>query len=74
MPDTHDVAPVASEIEGGLEAAVNFSSLEECEASGGFNCAEVAAIMEANSPDARIFSDIQSPQQDDILITQVDVV
>ena len=36
-----------SQIEGGIENALNFSSLEECEAAGASNCAETAAIMEA---------------------------
>ena len=36
-----------SQIEGGLENALNFNSLEECEAAGASNCAETAAIMEA---------------------------
>lgn len=39
-----------SEIEGGLENAFNFGSLAECEAAGASNCAETAAIMEANNP------------------------
>ena len=37
-----------SEIEGGLENALNFDSLEACQAAGASNCAETAAIKEAN--------------------------
>jgi hypothetical protein len=39
-----------SQIEGGIENALNFGSLEECEAAGAANCAETAAIMEAGNP------------------------
>ena len=39
-----------SQIEGGIEAALNFNSLEECEAAGVGNCAEIAEIMDANNP------------------------
>ena len=34
-----------SEIEGGLENAVNFDSLEDCQASGGSNCEATAAAI-----------------------------
>lgn len=40
-----------SEIEGGLENALNFDSLEDCQASGGSNCEATAAAIEANSSD-----------------------
>ena len=39
-----------SEIEGGLENALNFNSLEECQAAGASNCEATAAIMDANNP------------------------
>ena len=39
-----------SQIEGGLENALNFNSLAECEAAGAANCAETAAIMEGGAP------------------------
>ena len=39
-----------SQIEGGLENALNFNSLAECEAAGAANCAETAAIMGAGAP------------------------
>jgi len=37
-----------SEIEGGLENALNFDSLEACQAAGASNCEATAAVMEAN--------------------------
>ena len=44
--EINDTLNALSEIEGGLENAFNFSSLEECEAAGAQNCAETAAIMD----------------------------
>ena len=38
-----------SQIEGGIENALNFNSLEECEAAGAANCAATAAIMDAGN-------------------------
>ena len=40
-----------AQIEGGLENALNFDSLEECVAAGASNCEATAAIMEANDFD-----------------------
>ena len=40
-----------AQIEGGLENALNFDSLEECVAAGASNCQATAAIMEANDFD-----------------------
>ena len=40
-----------AQIEGGLENALNFDSLEECVAAGASNCAATAAIMVANDFD-----------------------
>jgi hypothetical protein len=39
------------QIEGSLENALNFDSLEECVAAGASNCEATAAIMEANDFD-----------------------
>ena len=38
------------QIEGGLENALNFDSLEECVAAGASNCEATAAIMDAHDP------------------------
>ena len=38
-----------SQIEGGIENALNFNSLEECEAAGAANCAATAAITDAGN-------------------------
>ena len=48
--EINETLTALSEIEGGLENALNFGSLAECEAAGASNCAETAAIMEANNP------------------------
>ena len=40
-----------SQIEGGIENALNFNSLIECEAAGAANCAETAAAIGANNPE-----------------------
>lgn len=45
--EINETITALSEIEGGLENALNFGSLAECEAAGASNCAETAAIMEA---------------------------
>ena len=47
--EINETITALSEIEGGLENALNFNSLEECQAAGASNCAETAAIMEANN-------------------------
>ena len=47
--EINETITALSEIEGGLENALNFGSLEECQAAGASNCAETAAIMEANN-------------------------
>ena len=39
-----------AQIEGGLENALNFNSLEECVAAGASNCEATAAIMDAHDP------------------------
>ena len=46
--EINETITALSEIEGGLENALNFGSLAECEAAGASNCAETAAIMEAS--------------------------
>ena len=48
--EINETLTALSEIEGGLENALNFGSLAECEAAGASNCAETAAIMEAGAP------------------------
>lgn len=48
--EINETLTALSEIEGGLENALNFGSLAECEAAGASNCAETAAIMEASNP------------------------
>lgn len=45
--EINETITALSEIEGGLENALNFGSIAECEAAGASNCAETAAIMEA---------------------------
>ena len=45
--EINDTLNELSEIEGGLENAFNFSSLEECQAAGAQNCEATAAIMDA---------------------------
>ena len=47
--EINETITALSEIEGGLENALNFNSLEECQAAGASNCAETAAIMEVNN-------------------------
>ena len=46
--EINETITALSEIEGGLENALNFGSIAECEAAGASNCAETAAIMEAS--------------------------
>ena len=48
--EINETITALSEIEGGLENALNFNSLEECQAAGASNCEATAAIMEANNP------------------------
>ena len=48
--EINETITALSEIEGGLENALNFNSLEECQASGASNCEATAAIMDANNP------------------------
>lgn len=45
--EINDTLNQLSEIEGGLENAFNFNSLEECQAAGAQNCEATAAIMDA---------------------------
>ena len=45
--EINETITALSEIEGGLENALNFGSIAECEAAGASNCAETVAIMEA---------------------------
>ena len=40
-----------AQIEGGLENALNFDSLEECVAAGASNCEATSAIMDVHDPD-----------------------
>ena len=47
--EINETITALSEIEGGLENALNFGSIAEYEAAGASNCAETAAIMEAGS-------------------------
>ena len=44
--EINETLTALSEIEGGLENALNFDSLEACQAGGGSNCEATAAIME----------------------------
>ncbi|MEC8673292.1 MAG: hypothetical protein VXY13_06070 [Pseudomonadota bacterium] len=44
--EINETITALSEIEGGLETALNFDSLEVCQAGGGANCEAVEAIME----------------------------
>ena len=48
--EINETITALSEIEGGLENALNFNSLEECQAAGASNCEATAAVMEANNP------------------------
>jgi len=48
--EINETITALSEIEGGLENALNFNSLEECQAAGASNCEATAAIMYANNP------------------------
>ena len=48
--EINETITALSEIEGGLENALNFISLEECQAAGASNCEATAAIMDANNP------------------------
>ena len=45
--EINETITALSEIEGGLENALNFGSIAEYEAAGASNCAETVAIMEA---------------------------
>ena len=45
--EINETITALSEIEGGLENALNFNSEAECVAAGASNCAETAAIMNA---------------------------
>ena len=45
--EINETITALSEIEGGLENALNFGSIAECEAAGASNCAKTVAIMEA---------------------------
>ena len=47
--EINETITALSEIEGGLENALNFGSLAECQAAGASNCEATAAIMEANN-------------------------
>ena len=47
--EINETITALSEIEGGLENALNFGSLEECQAAGASNCEATAAIMEGNN-------------------------
>ena len=49
--EINETITALSEIEGGLENALNFGSLEECQAAGASNCEATAAIMEGNNSD-----------------------
>ena len=44
--EINDTLTALSEIEGGLENALNFDSLEACQTGGGTNCEATAAVME----------------------------
>jgi len=48
--EINETITALSEIEGGLENALTFNSLEECQAAGASNCEATAAIMYANNP------------------------
>ena len=48
--EINETITALSEIEGGLENALNFNSLEECQAAGASNCEATAAVMDANNP------------------------
>ena len=45
--EINDTLTALSEIEGGLENALNFDSLEACQAGRGSNCEATAAVMES---------------------------
>ena len=45
--EINDTLTALSEIEGGLEKALNFDSLEACQAGGGNNCEAISAVMES---------------------------
>ncbi|MGC6453963.1 MAG: hypothetical protein ACON31_08635 [Candidatus Puniceispirillaceae bacterium] len=47
--EINETITALSEIEGGLENALNFGSLEECQAGGGSNCEATAAAIEASN-------------------------
>ena len=49
VDEINETITALSEIEGGLENALNFGSLAECQAAGASNCEATAAIMEANN-------------------------
>ena len=46
--EINETLTALSEIEGGLENALNFDSLESCQAGGGSNCEATAAAIEAS--------------------------
>ena len=48
--EINETITALSGIEGGLENALNFNSLEECQAAGASSCEAIAAIMDANNP------------------------
>ena len=45
--EINDTLTALSEIEGGLENALNFESLEACQASEGANCEATATVLES---------------------------
>ena len=45
--EINDTLTALSKIEGGLEKALNFDSLEACQAGGSNNCEATAAVMES---------------------------
>lgn len=49
--EINETITALSEIEGGLENALNFGSLAECQAAGASNCEETAAAMGAINDD-----------------------
>lgn len=49
--EINETITALSEIEGGLENALNFDSLEACQAAGASNCEATAAIIEESGID-----------------------
>ena len=45
--EINDTLTALSEIEGSLDNALNFDSLEACQAGGGNNCEVTAAVMKS---------------------------